>query len=496
VSQAELTGLLRGIAVDSGEALADPGERDAYESLQHILAGYGASADASSPTGGVRLGLGSELDYAEYGDVRQDGAGLAVSTGWSLQVETGLTVWQGRWWFSVTPRLSGRLDDSGRLPPQALLYQDWNRATGRLAVGDARLDRPTWRVDWPRAVAGVQLGRWSLTVGVDRRWLGPGVSGGLELSRTAVGFPAVTLRRTASFGWRGFMRHVAPVNLLLRVGSLSAQDIVFFDGAERVSRHERPWFFQWLLTFRHTSWLRTTVVSSAVAVARQGSLWPDLLQINFPLLSATPAEVERGPVTDRIFALQFEARFRNAPWPLLPAAAGRLYWEYGGEDFIPMDELDFLPRISAPASVAGVELVSPRWDLAAEYVVLDHPTVLWYSHSNFRDGYSQQGRVLGHPLGGSGRSIRGGLCWRPRGTTWQIGLGADYGTWGRKGMTPGQAERTTLQLTLGKPGGLTRWHLGAAWNDEQVTAFTGQEDDAESGAERARWVRAWLRFTY
>lgn len=492
LSRAELASLMQAVAAAPGAVLADPDEQAARHHLQRILKLQGATPGDTRNSGGVELGLGAELGRAEYGDVLPDAAGLALPTGWSFQLETGLNVWHERWWLGVTARLRGRLDDTQRVPPPLLLYQDWDRATGRLAVGDARLDRQTWRVDWPRVVAGVQLGRWLLTAGVDRRWLGPATSGGLELSRTARVFPAVTLRRTAPFTWHGVMRHVAPVNLLLRVGTLSVQDISYFEGDERVSRRERPWFFQWLLTFRHTAWLRTTVVSSALAVARHGTLWPDLLQINFPLLSATPAEEDRGPVTDRIFALQFEARFRNAPWPLLPAAAGRLYWEYGGEDFLPLDEVDFLPRISVPASVAGIELVSPRWDLAVEYAELVHPEVLWYAHGNFQAGYSQQGWVLGHPLGGSGESWRGGLRWRPRGTTWQVGLMASRSNWGQEGMTPGKARRATLAVSLQQRTGMALWQLGAEMNEEEVAPF-GETGD---GPEKACWLRTWLRFTY
>jgi len=492
VARAELATLMQAVAADTTVVLTDPGEQAVWHHLERTLTFPGQTHGDTRVFGGVELGLGAELVQAEYGDVLPDAGGLALPTGWSFQLEPRLNVWQGRWWLGVTARLRGRLDDPQRVPPPLLLYQDWNRATGRLAVGDARLDQQTWRVDWPRIVAGVQLGRWSLTAGVDRRWLGPAISGGLELSRTARVFPALTLRRTAPFSWRGILRHVAPVNLLLRVGSLSDQDISYFEGDERVLRRERPWFFQWLLTFQHTAWLRTTVVSSAMAVARQGTLWPDLLQINFPLLSATPAEVDRGPVTDRIFALQFEARFRNAPWPLLPAAAGRLYWEYGGEDFLPLDAVDFLPRISVPASVAGIELVSPRWDLAAEYAELEHPDVLWYAHGNFQQGYSQQGWVLGHPLGGSGESWRGWLRWRPRGTTWQVGLAGSRSAWGQAGLTPGVARRSALAVCLQQRTGMARWQVGAEMNDEEVTPF----GDPGDGPEKARWLRTWLRFTY
>ena len=39
---------------------------------------------------------------------------------------------------------------------------------------------------------------------------------------------------------------------------------------------------------------------TALAVPRDGTLWPDVLQINLPLSGVTWSEQERGPLTDRL----------------------------------------------------------------------------------------------------------------------------------------------------------------------------------------------------
>ncbi len=505
LSRAELQRLLITVAQDDSRALADPRERYELQALLRTLGTLSAaresgqrfgdadlSAGASAAAaGGTHLGVRAVLAYADFGEVHWGEAGYDEPAGSSARLELPLEVWWRRWWLSVTPRFQGRITAPGRQPPAGLLYPGWNRATGRLAVGEARRDQGAWRLDWPQAVAGVQLGRWSLSAGWAARRTGPGASGLLVLADTAPSFPAVTARRTAAFAWHGFLRHVAPEQLLLRCGRLSTQTVAYEDGLTSVSREAEPWFFQWLITFRHTSWLRTTITHGALAISRSGTLWPDILQINFPLLTATWAETDRGPVTDRIFALQFEARFRNAPWPLLPAAAGRLYWEYAGEDFRPNDQLKFLPEIAAPASVAGVELVSPRWDLACEYADLVHPEVLWYSHGNFREGYSHRGRLLGHPLGGSGRSLQLWLRWRPAWTRWELQLGTARRTWGREGQTPGRAEQDALSVALRRWTAAGRWELALQWNDESVVPY----DPAAGRADRAEWVRVWLAFT-
>ena len=87
-------------------------------------------------------------------------------------------------------------------------------------------------------------------------------------------------------------------------------------------RQANPWFFQWLLGWEVTRWFRVSTEQTVVAAA-DGDLWLDLPQINFPVVGTTWSELERGPVTDRIFNLQMEFRWRNAPWRILPRDAGR-----------------------------------------------------------------------------------------------------------------------------------------------------------------------------
>jgi hypothetical protein len=418
-----------------------------------------------------------ELVQSPVGDQVIDAAGLTRAAGTTGVAAAHLDGWTGPVWFGVTGRLAGRLLKSGRAIAPALTYPDWPTASGRPPTGVARTSRGAWRLEWPRLAAGVQLGRWSLAAGWSSRRVGPGSTGGLTLSEHAPSFAAVTLRRTAPFKWHGVISWLGPDHLLVRAGQLAAQEVAFEDEAGRQVRWDHPWFLEWLVTWNHTPWLRTTVTHAALAVPRDGTLWPDLPQVLFPRLGATQSETERGPVTDRIFALQFEARWRRAPWPLLPAAAGRAYWEYGGEDYNPSGILSFLPQISAPASVAGLELISERWDLELEYAELRHETVLWYGHGDFRAGYTQEGWVLGLPLGGGGESFAGAVRWRPRAPTWEIELRGSRATW-EQVQLPGTAERTRFSVSWRSllPG--PTFGLSADWIQEEATvsATTARDD--------------------
>lgn len=423
-----------------------------------------------SGTGAIRWCLGGRaaLAYDPLGAVVVDQSGWQLAPGLSLALEPDAAVRAGRWWGAVTARATGRVVAASGEAPAALLYLDWPQATGRPPTGEARLSRGAWVVDWPRGIAGVQLGNWSLTAGWAPRQVGPGRAGGLTLAGTAPSFPAVTARRTAPFDWRGLFDWIDPDHLLARVGRLSAQTVRWQDEYGAHERRDEPWFFQWLISWNHTSWLRTTFTHAAIAVPRSGSLWGDVLQINFPLLSATWDESDRGPVTDRIASLQFEARFRNAPWPLLPATAGRIYWEYGGEDFNPSNVLPSLPRISAPASVVGLELLSPRWDLVVEYAELRHPTVLWYSNTGFTAGYAHHGFVVGFPDGGAAESWTMLVRWRPRSRGWEWELGGRWSGWAMPERLRDEAEHWLGFGRWRRTYGRLRWELGADWWRETV----------------------------
>jgi len=478
LSRQELLEALRSAWEDGAPALRQGGESALLERLVRQLDASGAGLSAS---------LRSGLLFGEVGYVVEGQAGLAAAPGLEAVIEPSLAGGSGRWWGAVTARIHGRALRSGRVPADPFLYAGWPDATGAPRLRDARLASGAWAVDWPLAVAGARLGNWAVSAGWAPARTGPGVGGGLLLGETGPPLPSITLRRTAPFRWSGPLGPLAPASLLVRVGRVSAQQIVARDGWRSRSWRDEPWLTQWLLGWRPARWLSAGGSLAALSVARSGSLLPDLLQVNFPLPSVTSVEAERGPVTDRIASLQFEGRWRRAPWPLLPAAAGRLYWEYGGEDLNPPGRIPLLPQLSAPASILGVELVDPRWDLSLEYTELEHPLVLWYGNGGLSAGWTQRGWLLGHPLGGSGEGVRGATRWRPAGALLEIGLLGSHATCGQAGMTPGRSERWTWELSLQPPEGAARWRIAVAHERELVSTF----GSADGGApQRLDWWRA------
>lgn len=488
INHAELTGLLERSWRRGGPRLMLPAQR---RQLAWLLARYGrqqrpvrwSSCDCRPPVAHVSLGGHAGLWELGPGEVVPWQSGL-LGRGLLATLEPDLSSWWGPAWLAITPRLEVPLDQAGRGRGAAASAGSWPPPTGWPSRVLAR-EEASARVAWPRAVVGVQLGGWSLAAGVFPTAVGVGLDGGgLTLSSHAEGVPQVVLRRTRPLHWSGFLHWLDPEHVLVRLGSTSSQAISYRTERGRGSHAARPLLSQWLLTWDHTPWWRTTLVGTALAAGREGrSVWPDLLQVNLPLFDATWSEVDYGPVTDRLVSLIMEARWREAPWPWLPAAAGRLWWEYGGEDFRPHDQIPVLPEISAPANLAGIELLDSRWDLGLEYLNTRHPRVLWYSNGGFGDGYAHEGVLLGHELGGAAEAWTGLVRWRTAAGDDELELRGRTSDW-RGAPLPATASRREFSLAWRRLLGPGAWSLEAGWAEERVGSVT------------ERWWRAQTGWSY
>ncbi len=484
----------------SPAAGADPGERDSRSVAWHALRREALLAGAFLPpyrpvtlaeatherssgdTGRqapYEFGGRVALHELGPGDLVEGESGLG-GRGLVLVVEPQLVATHGRRWAALTLRLAGSLHHDRAAPPAGLLYPGWPAATGRSATGAVRRDDPVWRLAVPQAAVGVQSGRWAFSAGLFAASVGPGLDGdGLTLGSLAESVPQLVVRRVAPMRWSGPLRALAPQHVLLRAGWTSPQTLRYETEWGRQERRAAPMFSQWLLTWNHTAWLRTTVTHAALAAPRAGhSLWADLAQINVPLLGATWSEVDHGPVTDRLFSLAVEARFRAAPWPLLPRAAGRVWWEYGGEDFRPHDKLALLPEIAAPASLIGVELVDRRWDVGAQFLETRHPRVLWYSNSGFAEGYTHRGVLLGHPLGGAVQAWTAVVRWRP---------GAGRHEWDARWRTASWQEQRGLPARARREQASIGWRAGADARGASWRASCGWVRETVGG-DRLSWA--------
>jgi len=162
--------------------------------------------------------------------------------------------------------------------------------------------------------------------------------------------------------------------------------------------------------------------------------------------------------------------------------------------------LGVVPEIAVPASVVGFELLSPRWDVGFEYTELRHDKVLWYTNGGFREGYSHELSVFGHPLGGAGESLMGLVRLRPAAWAWQSTFKVHHATWGMRGFTPGTGERNAVSVSFGRtPRGSSLvatspvlWEIMLEWNREEVDRAAY----AEVRPPDSRVSRDWWRLVF
>ncbi len=93
-----------------------------------------------------------------------------------------------------------------------------------------------------------------------------------------------------------------------------------------------------------------------------------------------------------------------------------LVWFYGGEDrfegLVPM----------APGRFHGLRIhPAPHWGFSLAYVSTADDQNRWYYHKIYRTGYTLEGYIIGHPLGGDARRWRLAVGMAPGGGT-ELGL--------------------------------------------------------------------------
>jgi hypothetical protein len=436
--------------------------------------------------------------FTDRGSILPGEAGLSWAPGWNATFEPEVVINHGRYWGVLTGRLTGRLAAAGTTlaATDPLAYPGWTNASGLAQVRRARLRSGAWTGDLPRLLVGAQLGNWSLSAGWAPRRTGPGNRGALVLDHTGASFPAFTARRTAPFVWSGIMTHAAPDHLFMRAGLLSRRSSRYQEPSGFVFKQDEPWFMQWLLGWEVTDWFRASFTHTVMASARDGeTLWPDLPQINFPIIGTTWREYDSGPVTDRLFAVLMEFRWGQAPWPFLPSSAGRLYWDYGGTDFLPSGPGGIIPQISIPASVAGCELVGRHWDLVLEYAETYHDKGQWYINSGFPEGYSHEGWLLAHAMGGGSEAFHAQVRVRPASLPVEIRLAGDRINRDYDQFFPTSARREGLTLEVVRRMGSSsaegdrplRWKAVLEYVSEKV----GDPYPAEAG-----WWRSYVVLGY
>jgi hypothetical protein len=264
---------------------------------------------------------------------------------------------------------------------------------------DAGSETPTeLRAELIEAWAGIQTDSWQVGFGATDRWIGPGRHGGLMLTDNAQAAPL------ASAAWEGRpWGRFGRVRVEVGAGWLDAlrRDVA------------AP---GWLLA--DLRW--APVPAFEMGATRMGIFGgagrpaPEIGQLILPTRPHVDNDPDQAlPDQDEIAALDGRLTL-----PLDDSLGGPLDWvelyiQYGGEDVIAREILTVpVPSLAGVANLYGLAVGAGPLEVDLEHARVLDDRFRWYTgHRIYHQGFTQAGRVMGHPSGGDSRTTSTAARW-------------------------------------------------------------------------------------
>lgn len=246
--------------------------------------------------------------------------------------------------------------------------------------------------------------RWkglSLGVGTRDRWLGPGRHGALVLSDNAR--PPWLATGTAEGRLPGWFDRLGRFRVEAGAGLL----------AEPRDDVERPGLL--LMDFR---WLPVPWIEiGASRLSIFGGVGRPPVDVGQLLIPSEPHVYgdpdKELPDQNELAALDVRVSLPLGKWTGLPVSLVEGWWQYGGEDMI-VRELGPLPypSLAGVGNLYGGAVTVGPVSVTAEYSALLDDYFRWYvGHRVYHDGFTQDGRVLGHFGGPDSETLFGAVAW-------------------------------------------------------------------------------------
>jgi len=257
-----------------------------------------------------------------------------------------------------------------------------------------------------------------LEVGRDSLWWGPGFHGALLFSTNARPLDLIKLSSAESFRLPGLFRSVGPTKLTFFLAQL--EEDRDFPHAKLAGLRVNTAPFPWL----------EVGASRAIQFGGEGRPSPRVEDIPGQFLGEEGGG-PRGPEDRRdnnqLWSADVTVRLPHVDrvLPLAPTKDVAVYAEVGSDDKF---------RLSRAGLIVGLVLPdllgSAGTDLRLEYATL-HRT--WYRHGIYTSGFTLDGRILGHHVGGDGRDVYVRLT-RPVTPDLQVGVELDWERRGNAGL--------------------------------------------------------------
>jgi hypothetical protein len=251
--------------------------------------------------------------------------------------------------------------------------------------------------------AALGLGPFEVSLGRQSLWWGQGRRGSLILTDNAQALDMLRITNPVPARLPWLFKYLGPFRF-----------DVFWSELESARVVPEPYLAGLRLNFKPFSWLE---IGGSRTVMFGGEGRPEVDLDEFITILAGKNLSGGEDTSNQLAALDVRLTL-----PFLQHA--EIYGELGGEDeansFIAKKALLvglYLPRIEP----------SSRLALRVEHANLNYEGygAVWYRHSQYQSGYTYQGRILGHPMGGDARSWYGELAaYLPYGLTGTLEL--DY----------------------------------------------------------------------
>ncbi|MGH7408383.1 MAG: capsule assembly Wzi family protein [Candidatus Methylomirabilales bacterium] len=338
-----------------------------------------------------------------------------------------------------------------------------NEETSRFRLGETYVKVERWNVE--------------LEVGRDNLWWGPGFHGALILSNNARPLDMVKLASAEAFVLPWIFRYLGPFKVTWFLGQL-----------EEDRDFPRAKVSGLRLNIAPASWVEVGL-SRVIQFGGEGRPSPrveDIPCLFVACRSTREGGADNGTNNNEVYGLDVAFVIRGVDRLVPVARTVQVYAEYGFEDLGTPESAPPYPKHGSV--LVGLYLpdlfLSAQSDLRVEYAHLGRP---WYTHSIYTSGFTLDGRVLGHQIGGDAESLYVRTTrWLTE--AWHLGLEAEYR---RRGIDPLPATERTLAFGL---------DTSYAWSDK-LSVFTGyrlslveNRDFQPRGTDLDHLVR--LEFTY
>lgn len=268
------------------------------------------------------------------------------------------------------------------------------------------------RLLWGQSSIRLTFDPVSLGISNENLWWGPGIRNSLLMSNTAAGFKHITLNTVKPITTRiGSFEGQLIAGRLENSGILPPDTVRSFMGHRLYIPKRDEWrYINGIVLSYHPRWVPGLFLGITKSLSYYGKDVGSRLRDILPVLYPMAKKNNRGEELVSIAKDQRASAFVR--W-LLVRENAEIYWEYGKEDHA-YNSRDFMLQLEyTRAYIFGLRKLFPLKAKKDQYIQLnveftqleqtntdpEHLWRYWYSDRNIRQGYTNEGQLIGAGIG-------------------------------------------------------------------------------------------------